>query len=1194
MSHNLPDYSPSSLEFISSLKEKVLVLDGAMGTMIQAKGVTPDDFNCLTDNPGVDLTGCNDILCLTRPDLIKEIHREYLEAGADIIETNSFNANAFSLSDFALSDRVEEINLAAAHLARSAADSFNSDNRKGRRYVAGSMGPSGVSLSIPDGRQRASWDSMEEAYYIQAKSLISGGVDILLLETIFDTLNAKAAIHGIHRAMRDSDIRLPLILSATISTSGRILSGQTPAAFLASIAHACPDVVGFNCGFGADGMLAPLEWLAANSPWPVSAYPNAGLPDEMGRYTETPEKMAMGIREMLEKRLVNIVGGCCGTTPAHIRLIAEEAAKGMPHVPAVESENLVLSANEPLIFKPGKFIKVGERCNVAGSRKFLRLINEGNISEALDVAAAQIEKGASVLDINMDDGMLNAPSEMEAFVKSLGSDSRTSSTPLMIDSSDMKVILPALKAAQGRCVVNSISLKNGEEAFIDAAREIRELGAVPVVMAFDEKGQATTFARRTEICGRAYSILTSKVGFQGYEIVFDPNILAVATGLGGDEEYALDFLKTTKWIKDNLPGALVSGGVSNLSFSFRGNDPVRKAIHSRFLELAIENGLDMAIINPATPLTSDYIDKNLLSLIDGVLLNKEPNAADKLIEEAARLKADADEKKRNLKNSPSVASKKPTDSHSSASELLVDRVVAGIDDSVENIIMEAVKERGSALAVVEECLMKGMDKVGSLFGEGRLFLPQVVKSAAVMKKAVVCLTPMIEKENKISGGLSEGKKRPLMVLATVKGDVHDIGKNIVSIVMNCGGFDVIDLGVMVDAETIVEKAMESGADCIGLSGLITPSLHEMEIVATLMEERGLKIPLFVGGATTSDLHTAVKIAPRYSGVVAHTSDAASLPGLATRLCSSSSQEETETLLRERNEKIRSGYELKKKILPLAEARQLAAKTDKRSQTPVAAGSHILEIPVKSLKESINWREFLSEWGMHPSGKEKESEKLVDDAKALLDSLDLSLRAKVVISPARSDDETIEISSDNSDETISIPTLRSQIPGQADGKCRSMADFINPDYDWIGLFAVTTAGSGLPEMIESEKNEYMSLLYQTLSHRLVEAATQFTHEYALRKLWGLDSMIGIRPAVGYASLPDQSLIFVLDKILEYENMGIQPTENGALYPSATTSGLIIPNPDAHYFEVGPIGEDQLTIYAEKRGMTVEKMRKFIRM
>ncbi|MDE5807169.1 MAG: methionine synthase [Muribaculaceae bacterium] len=1179
----------------SRLLQEILLLDGAMGTMIMRKSLSESDFRGerFAAHP-VPLKGCNDVLVLTRPDVISDIHREYLDAGADIISTDTFNANRLSLSEYNLSDCAAEICRQGAAIARKAVDDFCRE--KGlpsdkRPFVAGSMGPTGISLSISmqDSEKPADdFNNMASACEEQAVGLIEGGADILLLETVFDTLNAKAAAYGIAKAFDRTGKQVPLMISATLSENGRLLSGQDLREFVSALAHANPLSFGLNCGFGAKALLPFVEQLSGLTDRFVSVHPNAGLPDAMGCYLDTPENMLAEAKDILAKGVVNIIGGCCGTTPDHIRLIAQEVKKYPPRkIPEMKPDEQ-------------GFIKVGERCNVAGSRKFLRLVSEKNWRECLDIAAGQVEKGAGVLDINMDDAMLDAHKSMAAFVTRLYSDRRTASMPLMIDSSDFSVISEALRLLPLKGIVNSISLKNGEEEFLSRAKEIHRLGCAMVVMAFDEKGQADTFERRIEICSRAYRLLTEKGQIPADLIIFDPNVLAVATGIESHDSYALDFIRTTEWIKQNLPGAKVSGGVSNLSFSFRGIDPVRKAMHSLFLERNISKGMDMAIINPATPLSSEWIDEELHKLVEDVILNRHKGATESLLSYAMALKKGLDEAKAAKKAAASGKSiseeRSATKDRSSACQKVAQMLVDGDASALPALLDEALEEcGGSALEVVEKALMAGMNSVGERFGRGDMFLPQVVRSASVMKRAVEILTPLIERQSGDDGKVSSAN--PVVVLATVKGDVHDIGKNIVAVVLRCGGFDVEDLGVMVEPEKIISTAKEHGAAAIGLSGLITPSLHEMAVVAEMMEKEGLKIPLFVGGATTSDLHTAVKIAPLYSGAVVHTYDAASLPGAVKEFIYSP---EASAGLKIKQEKLRNEYSLSASLLPLDEARKRGSQVKEPAKTPIKKGELKFSIPVRNLESLINWRAFLSEWDMNPAAISKikreglsendEASKLVADAKMILKDLDCNVSAKVVISEAYSENDNIVLRNG-----IIMPTMRSLTPNRVSGKTFALSDFIFSGGDHIGLFAVSVAGSGIPEEIERLKSadEYRSLLLQSLSHRLVEAATEWLHRYARKEIWDIDATTGIRPAVGYSSLPDQSLVFLLDEMLDYTSMGIKVTEHGALSPSATTTGLIIAHPDSRYFEVGPLSEDAREDYAKRRGLSLDRLIPFLR-
>lgn len=866
------------------IKERILVLDGAMGTMIQQYNLTESDFRGerFREIQG-QLKGNNDLLCLTRPDVIEEIHRRYLEAGADIIETNTFNATRVSMADYHMQDYCREINLEAARLARRLADEYTQKNPEKPRFVAGSVGPTNKTCSMsPDVNNPAfralTYDELLEAYCEQMEALIEGGVDAILIETIFDTLNAKVAIQAAELSMQKMGRKLPLMLSVTVSDiAGRTLSGQTLDAFLASVQHADLFSVGLNCSFGARQLKPFLEQLAKRAPYYISAYPNAGLPNSLGQYDQSPEEMAAEVEEYIDEGLVNIIGGCCGTTEEYIARYQDLIKDAKPHTPAPKPESLWLSGLELLEVTPEiNFVNVGERCNVAGSRKFLCLINEKKYEEALSIARQQVEDGALVLDINMDDGLLDAAEEMTTFLNLIASEPEIARVPLMIDSSKWEVVLAGLKCVQGKCIVNSISLKEGEDIFIEHARTIRRYGAAVIVMAFDEKGQADTFARKIEVCERAYRILTEKVGFAPQDIIFDPNVLAVATGVEEHNNYAVDFIQATGWIRKHLPGAHISGGVSNLSFSFRGNNYIREAMHAVFLYHAIREGMDMGIVNPATSVLYTDIPADVLERIEDVVLNRRPDAAERLIETAERLKAE----KENKDTSAAAVNHLKWREGTTVEERLQYALVKGLGDFLEEDLQEALSRYPNAVSIIEGPLMAGMNHVGDLFGAGKMFLPQVVKTARTMKKAVAILQPYIE-AGKQEGARSAGK----ILVATVKGDVHDIGKNIVSVVMACNGYEVIDLGVMVPAEQIVETTIREKVDIVGLSGLITPSLEEMVHVVSEMERAGLDIPVLIGGATTSKLHTALKIAPAYHAPVVYMRDASQNASVMAKLLS---------------------------------------------------------------------------------------------------------------------------------------------------------------------------------------------------------------------------------------------------------------------------------------------------------------------
>ena len=1180
-------------DLLQVMQERIVVLDGAMGTMIQRLGLAEEDFRGKRFAEWArPLKGCNDLLVLTRPDAIYDIHTAYLDAGADVIETNSFNANSISLSDYGLEDFVDEINRSAALLARRAADDWSSRHDGKRRWVAGSMGPTNRSLSIspsvedPSARN-VTWDELVATYKVQAAGLIAGGVDMILVETIFDTLNAKAALWAARAAMKETGVSVPVMVSVTLTESGRTLSGQTIEAFIASVAHARPMCVSLNCGFGAEGMLQWLSQLSATAPTAVGAYPNAGLPNEMGEYDETPELMARHVSQFIDRRLVNIIGGCCGSTPEHIRLIADMAAAGEPRkIQSQGQQRLCLSGLETVEVTPERnFVNIGERCNVAGSRKFLRLISEGDYDEALAIARKQVENGAQIIDINMDDAMLDAPREMAHFLRLVASDPDVARVPVMIDSSKWEVIVAGLKELQGKGIVNSISLKDGEEKFIERATYIKSMGAAMVVMAFDENGQADTLERRKEICGRAYRLLTTVAEVEPTDIIFDPNVLAVATGIEQHDNYAADFLLAVEWIKQNLPGAKVSGGVSNLSFSLRGNNYVREAMHSVFLYHAIKRGLDMAIVNAAAMVPYDDIPQDLRNIIEDVIFNRSSDATDRLIAIAAEIKA---------QQAGGAVKEVASDSAGmTASQRIEQMVVRGQTDGIDAVAGEAMREVGTAFGVIDGPLMSGMNIVGDLFGQGKMFLPQVVKSARAMKQAVAWLNPYIEAErSSASGGKSAGR----MVIATVKGDVHDIGKNIVGVVMRCNGFEVIDLGVMVPGEKIIDAAIDNNADLVALSGLITPSLDEMCRVARLMEERGMHIPLMVGGATTSELHTAVKIAPEYpGGVVVHTRDAAAMPVVAAKLVSDDSACYVAGL-KKRQDELRRQYAATKDLMPLVEARRRRLQIDFSPVRPATTGIVDVPVTVDMASSYINWKPFYTAWQVN--GSPEEMHKLQEDAMSVIRQIECeandSIRVRIGVWAAHSDGDDIVID----DGRVRLPMLRQQhIDGGGDCTL-SLADYIAPHADYIATFAVT-AGGGIERMIEKYKgmgDDYHALLARTVADRLAEAATELMHNLVARKYWGYasadSSSIGIRPAVGYPSLPDQSLIFEIDRLMPFAPTGITLTENGAMHPAASISGFVIAHPRARYFMVGAVGDDQRRDYAARRGMTAEELRKWL--
>ena len=1218
------------------LDQRILILDGAMGTMIQRYGLNEQDFRgSLFPDSAVELKGNNDLLCLTAPHLIDEIHRAYLEAGADIIETNSFNANAISMADYRLESQVKEINRAAARIARKAADDYSTPDKP--RFVAGSIGPTNKSCSMsPDMENPAlrnlDFDTLATAYREQITALIEGGVDLLLIETIFDTLNAKAALFAAQESMKATGRELPVMLSVTVTESGRTLSGQTLEAFLTAVSHAEILSVGLNCSFGAREMKPYLHRLASISPYYISAYPNAGLPNRLGEYDETPASMAAQIKEFIDEGLVNIVGGCCGTTPEHIARYREITQNASPRRPIAKDNRLHICGLEDLVVCPeNNFINIGERCNVAGSRKFLRLIHEKNYTEALDIARKQVEAGAQIIDINMDDAMLDARKEMVDFLNLIVSEPDIYRVPVMIDSSEWEVISAGLKCLQGKAIVNSISLKEGEETFLAHAREIKRLGAAVVVMAFDEKGQADTYERKIEVCARAYKLLIEEAGLAPCDIIFDPNVLAIATGIDSHDNYAVDFIRATAWIHENLPGAKVSGGVSNLSFSFRGNNFIREAMHAVFLYHAIRNGLDMAIVNPATSITYDDLPTETLALIEDVVLNRRPDATERLIDFAEKHRGEAVKKENDIDE----------DRHRQpVADRLKQALVKGISTHLKTDLAEAVRQYGSALAVIEQPLMDGMNRVGQLFGDGKMFLPQVVKSARTMKQAVGILQPLIEQENTRNG---ETSKRGKFIVATVKGDVHDIGKNIVAVILACNNFEVIDLGVMVPAEKIVERAIAEQADFIGLSGLITPSLEEMCHVVSEMEKAGLHTPVIIGGATTSKLHTAVKIAPCYSGAVIHAGDASQNPLIAAQLLNPQTRDEFIRSIRTEQEALRNSLK-PVDLVTLSEAERYAPCIDWDTYTaprPRQMGLHTIPVTVGDIRPFINWRAFFSVWKIgagyasiadmqgcdhckavwlasFPSAeraKATEAMQLYKEANRLLDTLEAenntSPQASYLLAEAASYDNIIRLRLPDGD--FDIPCLRQQVrKSEANARYYSLSDFIRPANDgkpdYAGLFAIS-AGNEIQrriELLRRDEDDYTALLLQSLADRLAEAAAEWLHRQIRREFWGyapdepdldLQSLLsgryrGIRPAVGYPSLPDHSLFFDWDRALDFSRIGITLTENGAMMPNASVAGLYIAHPDARYFHIGHIDETQREHYAHQRGFTPEETGKWL--
>lgn len=1170
-----------------------MVLDGAMGTMIQRLNLVEADFrgDILANHP-TRLTGNNDLLSLTRPEHIAAIHRAYLEAGADIIETNTFSAQEISQSEYGTQAFAVQINAAAARIARSEADRMTALTPERPRFVAGSVGPTGKTASmspdVDDPAMRAvDFDRLCRAYSEQMRALVDGGVDMLLIETIFDTLNTKAALEAARLVFAETGKTVPLMLSVTIAdAAGRTLSGQTVDAFITSTAHAHVFSIGLNCSFGADQMLPFLRQMAAMAPCYVSAYPNAGIPDAMGRYNETPESMASNIARFVDEQLVNIVGGCCGSTPDHIRAIAQAVTQR-------DSVRIPRPTRTPWLAgldgfnANGAFINIGERCNVAGSRKFLRLINEKNYDEALSIARKQVRDGAMLIDVNMDDGMLDATAEMTHFLNLMASDPEVARLPWMVDSSRFDVIEAALKCIQGKAIVNSVSLKEGEAVFLQRARRVRELGAALIVMAFDEEGQATTYERKIAVCSRAYHLLVDRLRFPPDDIIFDPNVLTIATGMKEHDGYGLDFIRATRWIHDNLPGARVSGGISNLSFSFRGNNYLREAMHAVFLFHAIREGLDMGIVNPASKVMYADIPKDLLEALEDAVLYRRDDATERLVDIAARYK----DKKASTNDSVATV-----DRHTlPIEERLITALKQGDEEFLEADVNEALATYPSAQSIIEGPLMKGMSEVGDLFGEGKMFLPQVVKTARTMKHAVAILQPHIM----ASRSKDASTKNGTYLIATVKGDVHDIGKNIVGVVMACNNFEVVDLGVMVPPERIMETATSRKVDFIALSGLITPSLDEMCKTAEALKAAGVSVPLFVGGATTSALHTAVKIAPMYDGPVFHVKDAAQNPVIAMQLMGSE-RGHVIACLRFEQEQLRQRMQ-RTVDTSLSEEQSLALRpkidwSRERITKPTFLGTRLIEnIAIDDIRPYVSWIHFLYVWGVRRGTDE--AKKMQDEAERLLDEIATrhSLRASVAFYRARGTDDSIVVSTqhdharcccgaphDGTTATVVIPTPRQRKEGK-DGTCRSLCDFVAPQGydDHIGAFAVTIDPTFIAhiEQLKRDGDQYASLMLQSLADRLAEAAAEWLHAKVRRSLWGYapDEQLtvkemykarydGIRPAVGYPSLPDQKTIFRLARLVSFDDIGVSLTENGAMYPQASVCGLYIANRHADYFMI----------------------------
>jgi len=1213
-------------KIFQELQKRVLLLDGAMGTMIQRCKLEEKDYRGkrFKDWPRL-LKGNNDLLSITRPDIIKDIHEQYLRAGADIIETNTFNANRISMHDYGMEELVREMNFESARLARDAADKFSSIVPSKIRFVAGSLGPTNKTASIsPDvndpGYRSVTFDELKNAYQEQTEALLEGGIDLLLIETVFDTLNAKAAIYAIQEVFDNFGYKVPVMISVTISDlSGRTLSGQTIEAFLNSISHMEFLSIGLNCGMGAKEMRPYLEELSQKTSRFVSVYPNAGLPNQFGEYDETPETMSSFLKEFLDNRYANIIGGCCGTTPDHIKTFSIIAENAEVRIPPEPNSQLKVCGLEPLsVFQGSNFINIGERTNVSGSKKFSRLIREKKYENALAVALDQVRDGAQILDINLDDAMLDSEKEMVKFLNLIASEPEIARLPIMIDSSKWAVIESGLKCIQGKAIVNSISLKEGEEKFIEQATKIHRYGAALIVMAFDEKGQATSYKRKIEICKRAYWILIKKLNFPPEDIIFDPNILTVATGIEEHNNYAVDFIKATKWIKENLPQTRVSGGISNLSFSFRGNNTVREAMHSAFLYHAINAGLDMGIVNPGMLQIYDHIPGQLLKLVEDVILNRRKDATERLITFADNLKEN-----KKTKKTEDEWRKFPVGKRLSYA------LIKGITDYIDDDIDEALKKGEKALQVIKGPLMNGMNEVGDLFGSGKMFLPQVVKSARVMKKAVTKLSPYLEAEMHASGQVKHSGK---ILLATVKGDVHDVGKNILGVVLACNNYEIIDLGVMVTAEKILDEAISNDVDIIGLSGLITPSLEEMVHIAREMERRGMDIPLLIGGATTSKIHTAVKINPEYSHPVIYVRDASKSIPVVNDLLS----EKKEMIIRKTQqeyEKLKERYEFDKltnEYITLDQARKNSAKLNFKVTSitsPSFLGNKILnDYPLDEIRKYIDWTFFFHAWNLN--GKYplifddpvngNDALKLFNDANKLLDKIleRKMLTAHGVIGLyncySQQDDIFVFRDKNRNDPTCIFHFLRNQQKKKGGTPNLSLADFIascdSGIADYVGGFALS-CGIGIENWssaFEIENDDYNNIMIKVLADRLTEAFSELIHERVRKEFWGyakneqLDladifkkRYCGIRPAPGYPACPEHSEKRILFDLLEVEkNTGIKLTKNYAMYPAASICGYYFSHPDAQYFNVGKIGKDQVVDYARRKNLEIKEVEKLL--
>jgi 5-methyltetrahydrofolate--homocysteine methyltransferase len=1224
---HISQVTPRTALLAAHAARRILILDGAMGTMIQRYGLTEADYrgSRFADWPS-DVRGNNDLLLLTRPQVIQEIQRQYLQAGADILETNTFNANSISMADYDMESLVFELNFEGARLARELADEFTAQNPDKPRFVAGVLGPTSRTLSIsPDvndpGYRNVTWDELVTTYTEAIDGLVKGGADLILIETIFDTLNAKAAVFAVKQYFETVGQTWPVMISGTITdASGRTLSGQTAEAFWNSLNHAEPFSFGFNCALGAKDLRQHVAEIAAKADCLVSAHANAGLPNAFGGYDETPEQMAEAMREWAASGLINIVGGCCGTTPDHIRAIAEAVAPFAPReVPRIEPKLRVSGLEAYALGAGDLFCNVGERTNVTGSAKFKRLVLEAKYNEALDVARQQVEAGAQVIDINMDEAMLDGEAAMVRFLNLIASEPDIARAPIMLDSSKWSIIEAGLKCVQGKPIINSISIKEGEAAFLEKARLARKYGAAVIVMAFDETGQADTFARKTEICARAYKLLTEQLNFPPQDIIFDPNIFAVATGIEEHANYAVDFIEATRWIRQNLPHAHISGGVSNVSFSFRGNEPLREAIHTVFLYHAIQAGMDMGIVNAGQLGIYDDIPADLRELVEDVVLNRRADAGDRLVAAADTVKGLAKAATEDLawRDAP-------------VGERLTHALVKGITAYIEADTEEARQAFDHPVKVIEGPLMDGMNVVGDLFGAGKMFLPQVVKSARVMKQAVAYLSPFIEATK------TEAQSKGRILMATVKGDVHDIGKNIVGVVLGCNAYDVIDLGVMVPADRILDTAETEKVDIIGLSGLITPSLEEMSHIAGEMQRRGMKQPLLIGGATTSLAHTAVKIDTQYQGAVVYVKDASRAVGVCTQLLSHQMREDFVSGIKTEYVAVRERFAARQgetRRISLAQARSNAfqwandahlqhcpackAAMQARGQgvtaytppAPKVMGIQVLpDYDLAELAQTIDWTPFFQAWELHGRYPQilddavvgEEARKLFADAQAMLAQIIaegwIEARAVFGLFPARREGDSVIVAHDGRDTAFHFLREQKEKPAGQPNHC--LADYIAPENDWLGGFVVT-AGIGEAEKVaqfEAQHDDYNAILFKALCDRLAEALAERLHQRVRTEFWGYaaaenlsnadlisEKYQGIRPAPGYPACPEHSEKGALFALLDAAaRIGVSLTESYAMWPLASVSGFYFSHPDSRYFAVGKIDRDQVADYAARKG------------